>query len=206
MKEHPILFSGDMAKAILEGRKTQTRRVIKNPKRLEGLMLKGEEGEWCPYGKLGERLWVKEAFCYAKMYGYDAREDGGEFWYKATDSGQCEGPYKSSRFMPKWAARIWLEITGLRVEQVQDISPDNIIAEGLESMGWDYAESSDGTGDKFMYWSDPTKNMPKWCPQNTTSCECIEDVFSWLWDSLNAKRGYGWDKNPWVWCITFKKI
>jgi len=253
--EHPIIFSTEMVRAILDCRKTQTRRIIK-PQPISTEMcpavvmmdvhspsglswhsdMYGTNYLKCIYGKVGDTLWVRETWL------LNGSGNTLRIQYKASDSEyrpddkkwcgrlvskhapehineaqsmwdrhneKIKGhkiPWRSPRFMPKWAARIFLEITNIRVERLQDISEDDILAEGIEGFGWDYVESSDGTGDKFMYWNDPKQDMPNWCPRNTTSCECIEDVFSWLWDSINAKRGFGWDKNPWVRVIEFKKV
>ncbi len=118
MSEHPLLFTSAMVKAVLDDRKTQTRRVPVERYR-----------KW----KVGDTIWVREAWCYAQLYGlygYDAREDGGEIWYKATDAGMCEGPWKPSIHMFRKHARIFLKITGLRDERVQDISENDAESEG----------------------------------------------------------------------------
>lgn len=193
MKERSILFSSDMVRAILDGRKTRTRRVIKSQPTFENnrFYQRRKDMCWqdfsmkdfvqrCPHGVVGDLLWVREAFCYAKTSGYDARKDGGEFWHKATDSGECEGPYKSGRFMPKKAARIWLEITGIRVERVQDVSERDIDEEGAPFTP------------VFPHLPTLRENRYKW--------------FMDLWNKLNAKRGYPWESNPWVWVIEFKHI
>jgi hypothetical protein len=116
MKEHPLLFTNDMVRAILDDRKTQTRRVPVERYR-----------NW----KVGDLIWVREAWCYAKMSGYDARDDGGEIWYRATDLGICEGTWKPSIHMFRKFARIFLEITGLRVERAQEINEKDTKAEGV---------------------------------------------------------------------------
>ncbi len=120
MSEHPLLFTTEMVKAVLDGRKIQTRRVPIERYR-----------NW----KIGDTIWVREAWCYAMMTGYDARDDGGEIWYRATDSGMCEGPWKPSIHMFRKYARIFLEITGLRDERVQDISWEDVEKEGLRVLG-----------------------------------------------------------------------
>jgi hypothetical protein len=189
MKERPIIFSGDMVRVILDGRKTQTRRVIKpQPKIIhalypdasietERIFRRGDQRIHCPYGIPGDRLWVRETFCHATLTGYDARKDGGDYWYRATDEGLCDGPWKPSIFMPRWASRILLEITEVRVERVQDISEKDAGAEGA--------------------W-----RTPAGCSHY--SIEPPE--FETLWDSINAKRGYSWESNPWVWVISFRRI
>ncbi|MCP4902985.1 MAG: hypothetical protein GY906_38975 [bacterium] len=219
-RERPILFSGPMVRAILEGRKTQTRRVIKNPEKLEGLMQDGEAAEWCPYGKLGDHLWVREAFgtvddathqawLTADPGGADDYEcnpcakDGpnGERWivdYRADNpqrpmdkphpkTGKVSRRWRPSIHMPRWASRITLEITDVRVERVQEISENDAVAEGIQKRG--------------RYWDGgphPVKGGPKCFPLPRAA-------FKDLWDSINAKRGYGWHTNPWVWVIEFRR-
>lgn len=125
-KERPILFSTPMVQAILQGRKTQTRRVVKEP--FQGWMNKAQNPDWwveipeqCPYGQPGDVLWVRESF--SKIY-----ENG--FEYKA---GFTDEPikWKPSIHMPKAAARIWLRITDVRVERLLAISQYDAIAEGV---------------------------------------------------------------------------
>jgi len=229
MKEHPILFNSEMARAVLEGRKTQTRRVIKNPERLDWLMLDSEASGLCPYGQVGDLLWVKENYQILRTWYKKKAVEGvyiNDDPTQVDDSFNADGkairlsdkewdryskrkwPHRKTPalFMYKSLARFWYKITNIRVERVQDITPEDILEEGLCGLGWDYAESSDGTGDMFMYWDEPTKEMPDWCPRSTSSCECIEDVWRWFWDSINEKRGYGWSENPYVWVIEFKRI
>ena len=182
VKKRPIIFNTEMVQAILDGRKTQTRRVIKNPEKLEGLMLSGEEENWCPYGKIGDRLWVRETW--ANILELSPEKN---LVYKATDwKGWLEyevEPIKwsSPLFMPRWASRITLEITNIRVERLQDITEEDAEAEGIS---WSHS------GGPF---------------DNPEIIGAIEN-FAYFWDSLNAKRGYPWDSNPWVWVIEFKKI
>ena len=180
MAEHPILFKPEMIRAVLDGRKTQTRRVIK-PQPSVG-SYKGwrvSEGIWrntqsfpgrrwkCPYGQVGDRLWVRETF-------YDRGFHHG-ITYRA-DWNNGSSPFVKkwtpSIHMPKWATRIWLEITGIRVERVQDIKLDECYAEGIIR----------------------------------DACKNPFYQFQVLWDSINAKRGYSWETNPWVWVIEFKRV
>ena len=187
MAEHPIIFSTEMVRAILDGRKTQTRRIIKpEPNYMKEF---GETDDnvkhniakrVCPYGQVGDTLWVREAlYCDEKghfgRYKADNKPVGGELplvWCWKTK-------HLSGRFMPKIQARIFLEITNIRVERVQDISEKDCYAEGITE------------DEAIKYWHDGPQ--PVW-------------AFSDLWDSLNAKRGFGWDKNPFVWCIEFKRF
>lgn len=207
MKERPIIFSGEMVKAILDGRKTQTRRVIipqpnyrpylqqdafyvknfgyigvKNKSALEAHLS-------CPYGQVGDRLWVKETWQAGcewddeKPSQIDPLCGGADINYiadgiKFFDEGW--GKIRSSYFMPKWAARIWLEITNIRVEKLRDIS-----GKDAQKEGWPRHQEifpSINTEYKAKSW------------------------FAMLWNQINVKRGYGWDTNPWVWIIEFKKL
>ena len=174
MKERPILFNGEMVRATLDGRKTQTRRAIKPQPGFQGNT--PIECIHCPYGDPGDRLWVRETWAKGPQnHGW------GEVIYKATFGAMmkpvCEGftKWKSPRFMPRKYSRITLEVTGVRVERLQDITHRDALAEGVS---YDVSKS-DGA---------PLKR------------------FQVLWDSNNAKGGFGWDDNPWVWVIEFKAI
>ena len=220
MKEHPILFSGPMVRAILDGRKTMTRRVVKcdynsmhlgrrlsewglseDPRQYDGKELwnwvgrkQPQIGDWiwrlqCDvddtfdapisnlYGKPGERLWVKEALgcfdgeipdSYEGRYAADGKV--------AFHGWQWKCNYLPGMFMPRCASRITLEITGVRVERLQEISEDDAFAEGV----------SDKVG-----------------PEEEDYTLSAEEVFQKLWDSINGKK-YPWKSNPWVWVIGFK--
>lgn len=194
MKERPILFSGEMVRAILEGRKTQTRRVLKSQPRGNykptGFIDKGCDYEFhdaeheakywhCPYGKPGDRLWIRESWAnIPETYPgnlhlkADATKDD-LLWF--TEMGW---KWKPSIHMPRWASRITLEIVNIRVERLQDISEEDAKAEGAIPVGWIKHE----------------EHLPHYVKS-----------FIKLWNSINAKRGYGWDTNPWVWVIEFKK-
>ncbi|MBA7499230.1 hypothetical protein ES704_01970 [subsurface metagenome] len=183
MKERPIIFSTDMVKAILDDRKTQTRRIIKwdikllatYPDRVEAHYIKNGIPTFCndfllhcPYGQVSNGLWVRETWQHIKA----------GIAYKASWNNKPDWKWRSPLFMPRWASRITLEVTEVRVERVQGITPEDCILEGL---------------DKAEYLKDIWKR--------TALTE-----FRIIWDSLNAKRGYGWDSNPWVWVISFKKV
>jgi hypothetical protein len=215
MKEHPILFSSPMVKAIIEGRKTQTRRVIKpqpygvlGKVRLRGKGVRGffsDLAEFCPYGAPGDRLWVRETFCH-KVDQITAKISETEFWYRATNpevikvdgdgawefrkDGNESSPWKPSIHMPRKASRITLEIIGVRVQRLQEITEEDARAEGVTpTIGQINCE---------RLWSECRPDLPK--------ITAVQQAFSELWDSINAKRGFGWDSNPWVWCLTFKRI
>jgi len=160
MKERPILFSAAMVNAILSGRKTQTRRVVKPMSRKAG----GEYTGWvlpeyrtdCPYGQPGDRLWVRETF------GSMIRNVGGtpheKLAYRADDpnavmcysSEGMEVPikWKPSIHMPRWASRITLEIVSVRVERLNEISEQDAIAEGIKAMTKDGRTIKYGIPDK----------------------------------------------------------
>ena len=183
MSEHPILFSGPMVRAILDGRKTQTRRVIKwkcnrGP---DGYDTVGESKiirvPWtertlakilvpeCPYGVPGDRLWVRETWgkdLYAHLSGHVP------ILYKVgPPSIDPDYPVKwnPSIHMPRWASRLTLEVVEVRAQRLQDITEQDAIAEGVS---------------------------------------CVAE-FRELWDSINAKRA-PWDSNPWVWAVTFRRV
>ena len=178
MKERPILFSGEMVRAILEGRKTQTRRVVRGRWALDFLQPGGfspryvalPENYLSPYGYSGDLLWVKETFSYVSI----GHAITNQIIYKATDD--FSGPWRPSIFMPRWASRITLKITGVRVEKLQEILVQNILSEGVP---------------------------PIICDEDASE---MYEAFADLWDSINAKRGYSWDSNPWVWVIEFEMV
>lgn len=217
MKERPIVFNGEMVRSILAGRKTQTRQVVKpQPQAHHWQGMKSYKEWWTylhvteglvasywrsiaenphpecdrrrsPYGGIGDHLWVRETWgedvgdvSDPTMIGYRA-DNGVAFWdgfrlamrYEK-DLDVLSDPttkWRPSIHMPRWASRITLEVVGVRIERVQDITPMDAINEGCDAS---------------------KHSMPTlW--------------FKTLWDSINAKRGYGWDTNPWVWVIEFRR-
>ena len=176
MRELPILFSAEMVKAILDGRKTVTRRVKR------------------PNYKPGDLLWVKETYCHgvewddSKPGEVDPLCGGNDIWYFADGDRPTEGwgKKRSSRFMPKWVARIFLEVVSVRAERLQVITGGEAIREGIE-IGSAHGEPAYYLYDSRLHYTpDPIES------------------FQTLWDKLNHKRGYGWVTNPWVWRIEFK--
>jgi hypothetical protein len=187
-KAKPIIFSTPMVHTILDGRKTMTRRVIKpQPERYlskdarnrvpMAVWVDNEKWVKSPY-QPGDILWVRETWC---RVGEDVKPihlnleqiHFGQILYKA-DGFDISGigKWRPSIFMPKEAARIFLRITGVRAERVQDITAHDAIREGMESE----------------------------IPFDTV------DEFKELWNNLNAKRGYSWESNPWVWVISFERV
>ena len=199
MASHPIIFSGPSVPAIQDGRKTQTRRVIiEQPppwwhmrwpphegEAIVGVHVNGESYKLkCPY-TIGDTLWVREGLTYNP--NPDA-SDAGLVQYHA--DGELYEPYKrwpwkeicrflQPRFMPRWASRITLEVLDVRVERVQDISAADCAREGC-----------------------PVFNTPDRYATADAACEWYEK----LWDSLNVKRGFGWEVNPWVFVVVFKVL
>jgi len=213
MTDRPIIMSTESVKAILDGRKTQTRRVIKPQPyeyketwvwafRKEQLATQGFWLDHSPYGQVSQRLWVRETWAIRNCGNRVSLDKGtwpegfpiDRLEYIATDpapippelADDSNAPHwwnkRPSLFMPRWASRITLEITGVRVERLQEITEEDAIAEGIDPRAI-YVKSKD--------WEENT-----WFSK---------EAFHWLWDSLNAKRGYGWDTNPFVWAISFKK-
>ncbi|HCF5638919.1 TPA: hypothetical protein NIH07_004506 [Pseudomonas aeruginosa] len=217
MKERPILFSGPMVRAILEGRKTVTRRIAKPVKHPDlgniyapgALVLEHEPqhvvDRACPYGQPGDRLWVRETWtdvnmCGAPALAYRADEDirdlmeepgflddRGAFnyddprvkpypfacWYAELDQAR----WRPSIHMPRWASRILLELTAVRIEHLQDISEEQARAEGYP------AERECETGGSGL------------------------DAWLWfrsLWGEINGPEAF--TANPWVWVIEFKRV
>lgn len=192
-KESPILFTGEMVRAILDSRKTQTRRVIKPNPDIAGHWkgwTKERTDHWirmCPYGRPGDHIWVRES------WGTNSRWDDvkpsllnsgpipANIFY-AADFAAGVHPDRLDRWrpsihMPRWASRITLEITGVRVERVQEITGADAVSEGV-------CDAEDCKMADFVHRA----------------------MYEKLWDSINAKRGYGWDAKPWVWVIEFRRL
>lgn len=220
-KERPILFSGPMVRAILDGRKTQTRRIVKPQPDENGLSFMPNapldwrddvHGEWHPWkgetpngdswrGRVQcwpeDRLWVRESFM---RVGWDAVQSTMDVRYRADDERRtiavprsvdlvAQMKWKPSIHMPRWASRITLEVTGVRVERLQDISEEDAIAEGVEcweERGYDDAQdfyrNYHTGGDLFT----------------------AKASYRTLWESINGPGS--WERNDWVWVIEFKRI
>jgi hypothetical protein len=194
MKERPILFSGPMVRAILDGRKTMTRRVV----RLSAGEIAHEGGDGslhavanttggccverviqCPYGVPGDLLWVRETWATTEQAGVHPSD--AEILYRATDPDWVTWDgwrWRPSIFMPRWASRLKLRITSVSVERVQEITEEDAMREGVN------AESVSTQPGIYSYRA----------------------PFAALWDDINAKRGFGWDANPWVWVVGFEQV
>ena len=199
MKERPILFNGDMVRSILAGQKTQTRRPIKRPFEIhaEGYLARpdGLGGRLrpypCPFGKPGDRLWVKETHARHPQFAEVAYRADGEAFEDA-DGFTWHPKWTPSIHMPRILSRITLEITNIRVERVQDISEDDAWAEGVEELDVTGVFSAVGLCDTARRYG--------------MSMEDTRCIYAHLWDTLYAARGLGWDVNPWVWVVTFKRV
>ena len=230
IKERPILFSAPMVRAILEGRKTVTRRAIKVQPHIDasgnfcvGRSNYGQDGYGkpmtkhfvngcCPYGKPGDRLWVRETFallgnedgccidwqdnlvkgderdaariyrasCPPGDYGLNQIPAKAE-WKPDTEAMEYDGAWRPSIHMPRWASRILLEITDVRVERLQDITYEQAAAEGVHR-----------------------GPLREWCASDEGgACHKYPvPAFRDLWQSV----GGNWDANPWVWVVEFKRV
>lgn len=190
MKERPILFSAPMVQALLDGSKTQTRRIIKGGDKwpasaVRATLLESRgtamavDVKRCtygpeikiPYGQPGDRLWVRETWLKTNPWG-----DHHTYGYRASDAAEFpDAVWKPSIHMPRVASRINLEVTGVRVERLQDISEADAIAEGAE---W----GACGAPQEGSY----------------------KAGYAQLWESINDPGS--WDANPWVWVVEFKKV
>lgn len=204
VKERPILFNGEMVRAILDGCKTVTRRPVKGIA-LEWLRPNGFTPEFtasqqnglCPYGHPGERIWVRETWAADAQLDSIAPRDlspGEPIRYHADGQVRQQGcamisvgKSRPNIFMPRWACRILLEVTEVRVERLQDISDDQIIAEGIDLDA--LAESQDRY-DMVLAGS------------GADGRATLRTAYRDLWSST----GGDWSANPWVWVIEFKQI
>ena len=211
MSDRPILFSAPMVRALLAGRKTQTRRIIKpqpklaphhEPVRVESRgggrwvwmvctdrpAYQFATGDWTSRIQTGDRLWVREAWAPLSALthndpGVQALADKG--FYRA-DSGTVEGEisrWRPSIHMPRWASRITLHVTDVRVQRLQEISADDAIAEGIEAGTEDYRLAE--------WWAAHKDNPP---PAEI-------GAYAMLWERINGKDS--WEANPWVAAYTF---
>ena len=240
-----LSFRLEFIPAIREGRKTQTRRVIKsiapewelNPilERVYTGVFEWDKHPWpwrmtnpkqkyngrfgvfvqyqtdvddyattfipCPYGAAGDQLWVRETWQTRREWDHlkpSLLPEDADLWWPANWASHRAlnakpGKNRPSIFMPRWASRITLEVERVWVERVQDISDEDADAEGI------FNESG-----KHLWYCDGQSFSPD------QQCACGErsphEEFADLWDSINAKRGYGWDINPWCWCIEFSNL
>lgn len=190
MKERPILFSAPMVRAILDGTKTQTRRVVKIPGVMphtsfvithpEEEIIRFDDGTFhylstaamsgpyaCPYGQPGDRLWVRETWGLARQqFDHESRD----VVYRAdTQRPEPDDRWRSSIHMPRWASRILLEVTDVRVQRLQDITEADVVAEGVSTPG-----------------------------------PFAVHHFMDLWNSINGTGA--WNANPWVWALSFRRV
>lgn len=188
MKEKPILFNTEMVKAVLADRKTQTRRVIKNAcdiiqdwddkDKSYGPYYEDQYGDFHKSIEACPYGQIGSVLWVRETFAFYGDDIQGVVHYKATH--QCEGSgWKPSIFMPKKYCRIWLEIIDIRVERVQDIGEKDAESEGIQFL----------------------RNAP-----DVDEALSAKQLFECLWDSINEKRGYSWESNPWVWTVEFKRI
>ncbi|MCL7686176.1 hypothetical protein M8363_06410 [Klebsiella quasivariicola] len=249
MKERGMIFNGEMVRAILDGRKTQTRRIMKlqpkpsksrpgdfwfSSKKLESMVHVSDlapgnspiadyhlfiQEHCCPFGAVGDRIWVRETWADVNLDGapavayraddevYDLMEneslldEDGAFnyqdtrvskyqfsaWHSDLISG-IEGNWRPSIHMPRWASRILLEITDVRVERLNAISEEDAEAEGIDMEAlYDSQDCYDCIAD-----------------HNMTGRPTVTGAFKYLWESIYGEEG--WKSNPWVWVIEFNRV
>lgn len=220
MKERGMIFNGEMVRAILDGRKTQTRRPIKwKQTRFTEVGEREDGSKWpwsedaehacdfwhpCPFGAVGDRIWVRETWqaihdsvdefghVEERTYAPSISKEKDRYWHTVyaehfgDESREDRGfPWRPSIHMPRWASRITLEITDVRVERLNAISEEDARAEGIIDGG-------------CLNCGEPEP------------CGCVNpqpdatDAFAYLWQSIYGREN--WDANPWVWVIEFKRV
>lgn len=230
MKERGMIFNGEMVRAILDGRKTQTRRIMApqpaddiergifpNPEVIGWKSSRrhkhgGTTAHFCPYGKPGDRIWVREAFRV-----HSRATDVATLVYKASERNSwteqthrvpvavCNKPatpekWTPSLHMPRWASRILLEITDVRVERLNTISEEDAQREGVHTEVWDQtvvARNYAVSDEFFQFWSE---DMPHHVEMN----QLYRSSFRSLWESIYGEES--WKANGWVWVISFKRV
>lgn len=222
MKERGMIFNADMVRAILDGRKTQTRRPIKwKQTRFTEIGEREDGSKWpwsedaehacdfwhpCPFGAVGDRIWVRETF-QGPLFDYDLMDnyckahtpfEKPEFCVYKADGVPAPEFYdadyelhccwRPSIHMPRWASRILLEITDVRVERLNAISEEDAEAEGIDMEAlYDSQDCYDCIAD-----------------HNMTGRPTVTGAFKYLWESIYGEEG--WKSNPWVWVIEFKRV
>lgn len=212
MKERPILFTPENAQKVFDRSKSQTRRIVKpqphedgfrvgiyTPTRIdrEGEAYPGKAcfGIWsedwdipCPFGGVGDRLWVRESWCQDSRGAPMMNGEDCVFYKGAHPPGTWPSYWKPSLHMPRWACRTVLEITEIRVQRLQDISEEDAKAEGIEyhnGLAVGHSGYRHVQAHEYVY---------------ATATE----AFKVLWESINGAES--WKLNPWVWALTFKRI
>jgi hypothetical protein len=215
IKERPIIFNAESVRAILEGRKTQTRRVVKpQPDGVRyhlRMVYHNDHPEFvdddylysvlCPFGKVGDHLWVRETWapmckmadpwCWCDTeeererhhyieYRADTNTPYPGDWPGGDEDSEGRPVWKSPMFMPRLHSRILLEVTGVRVHRLNEMTEHE----------WG---ERDAMAEGF-----PVGGESLW--------GCAADWYREIWDSINAKRGYPWESNPFVWAVAFKKV
>ena len=207
MKHIPILFSTPMVQAIIEGRKTQTRRVIK-PQHLPVEVAPNEfiaNRALCPYGQVGDILWVRESWQHTRILNINPQDENYGYVYRASENGidfqnNIEGwTWKPSLLMPKDACRLFLKITDVRVENLQSIGEKDAKAEGVD---YSYDELE---GYSYKNYAPKPNGNRKLNTRfsNLAWFNSPIDSFKSLWFSINGEQS--WNENPWVWVITFER-
>lgn len=238
MKERGMIFNGDMVRALLDGRKTQTRRPVKPQPELtqksgfswNGVVYGAGSNDRetnrnfahakCPFGKPGDRIWVRETWALlgnedgccvdwndnlckgdektaARIYRASCEQRHGDYglwsipddadWKPHTENEKFEGAWRPSIHMPRWASRILLEITDVRVERLHSISERDALSEGLFQLP---ASGRYCLQPGMQYFG--------------MASYSAKEVYSWLWASIYDEES--WAANPWVWVIEFKRI
>lgn len=223
MTERPILFSAPMVRAILAGSKTQTRRPVAFPRSRDAFVVVDHGGWWpyqsddgesqlcddgmehpyaCPYGKPGDRLWVRENGWERPERTPRMMREGADTWapyyYDADGISDAEAAdlkawgftRRPSIHMPRKACRILLEVTGVRVERLHAITEADAIAEGVERTV---------TGDGWRWYADEDSELAGLAPRTSAI-----DSYRTLWEHLGGAGS--WRANPWVWAIEFRKL
>lgn len=237
MKDRGMIFNGEMVRAILDGRKTQTRRPLKwKQTRFTEIGEREDGSNWpwsedtekvcdhwhpCPFGAVGDRIWVRETWALlgnedgccvdwndnlckgdektaARIYRASCEQRPGDYglwsipdnayWKPHTENEKFEGAWRPSIHMPRWASRITLEITDVRVERLNGISETDAEAEGINMEAlFDSQDCYDCIAD-----------------HNMTGRPTAKGAFKYLWESIYGEEN--WQANPWVWVIEFKRI
>ncbi|MBB5610371.1 MULTISPECIES: hypothetical protein [unclassified Janthinobacterium] len=232
MKETGMLFKAPMVRALLDGSKTQTRRILNITHKTPGLVAcltppfgnprPGTAAELCPHGQPGDRIWVRETW---RSTGDGGRSDymaprdmqPHQVWYDADGAapeGECTGKTRTSIHMPRWASRILLEIVSVRVERLNDCSEADAKAEGVMQLDGDDSQRPEVC----------TKDGWQLCPTcagtglrstlgagggvnfdvDCSDCDTHLKLYRHLWEAINGAGA--WEMNPWCWAITFKRV